>query len=85
MIMAEWISHNGALVLTYVGDHGLRLKQTFMGHTEEEAKDMFWNYVSSYLKKQCDKGIHENWYTTRYGGTACEDCGKTLELGPSRI
>ena len=85
MIIVERISHNDALELTYLGDHGTRLKQVFMGHTEEEAKEMFSKYVRSYIQKQCDMGIHENWYTTRYGGTACGDCGKTLELGEETI
>lgn len=52
MIIVEKIWHNNALELTYLGDHGTRLKQVFMGHTEEEAKEMFSDYVRSYVKKQ---------------------------------
>ena len=74
-IIIDRIWHNNALELTYIGDHSTILKQVFMGHTVEEAKEMFSDYVRSYLKKQCDMGIHENWYTTNSGGTACEDCG----------
>ena len=74
-IIIDRIWHNNGLELTYIGDHETTLKQVFMGHTVEEAKEMFSNYVRSYIKKRCDKGIHENWYTTTSGGTACEDCG----------
>tara|TARA_R100001509_G_scaffold51742_2_gene28342 strand:- start:2238 stop:2486 length:249 start_codon:yes stop_codon:yes gene_type:complete len=73
-IIVDRIWHNDALVLTYIGNHETRLKRVFMGYTVEEAKEMFSNYVRSYIRKRCDKGIHENWYETKYG-VACEDCG----------